>query len=215
MEIHDLIQGESAWDQFRLDHFGASEAAAMLGLSRNVTRNELLRMKKTGIAKVFSDWVQEHVLDHGHSIEEKVREITEGIIGEDLYPVTCSLGKISASCDGLTSGDRIAFECKQWNAGYGALVLAGTVPEEHAPQCQQVLMVTGAEKLIFVMSDGTPEKLATFGCCLTRNGSSGSARAGRSSKPILPTTYRPSRSRKSSAGRPRPCPRCASRSPAW
>ena len=32
------------------------------------------------------------------------------------------------------------------------------LPEEHMPQCQQVLMVTGAEKLLFVVSDGTPDK---------------------------------------------------------
>lgn len=156
---HDLIQGTDAWHQFRFEHDGASEAAAMLGLSKKTTRTELLRMKHTGIAKEFSDWVQENVIDPGHSKEAGARPLVEGIIGEPLYPQTYSYGRLSASCDGLTASDQIAFEHKAWNAPYAAMVEAGEVPEEHVPQCQQVMHVTGAEKLIFVMSDGTPEKL--------------------------------------------------------
>lgn len=158
-QTHDLVQGTDAWDQFRLEHFGASEAAAMLGLSKKTTRNELLRMKKTGIAKTFSEWLQVNVLDHGHEVEAQARPHIEKLIGEELYPVTCSDGKESASCDGLTMDDRIAMEHKQWNEALAASVAAGQVPEEHMPQCQQVLKVTGAEKLIFVVSDGTPEKM--------------------------------------------------------
>lgn len=158
-QTHDLVQGTDAWDQFRLEHFGASEAAAMLGLSKKTTRNELLRMKKTGIAKTFSEWLQVNVLDHGHEVEALARPHIEKLIGEELYPVTCSDGKESASCDGLSMDDRIAMEHKQWNEALAAIVAAGQVPDEHMPQCQQVLKVTGAEKLIFVVSDGTPEKM--------------------------------------------------------
>lgn len=158
MMTHDLIQGSDAWDQFRLTHFGASEAAAMLGISRKTTRNELLRMKKTGIAKEFSDWVQKNVLDHGHAVEGPARKIIEAEIGETLYPVTCSDGEISASCDGLTMAEDLAWENKQWNEEYAALVRSGQVPDEHMPQCQQVLMVTKAERLIFSISDGTRER---------------------------------------------------------
>ncbi|WP_027730038.1 YqaJ viral recombinase family protein [Variovorax paradoxus] len=158
-QTHDLVQGTDAWDQFRLEHFGASEAAAMLGLSKKTTRNELLRMKKTGVAKTFSEWLQVNVLDYGHEVEALARPHIEKLIGEELYPVTCSDGKESASCDGLTMDDRIAMEHKQRNETLAAVVAAGQVPEEHMPQCQQILKVTGAEKLIFVVSDGTPEKM--------------------------------------------------------
>lgn len=157
---HDLIQGTPAWDQFRLTHYGASEAAAMLGLSPNVKRSELLRMKHTGDAKVFSAWVQENILDHGHVVEAMARPVVEQIVGADLYPVVRSAGKISASCDGLTLDETIAWEHKQWNEESAALVRQGIVPEHHMPQCQQVLMITKAEKLIFVVSDGTDENLA-------------------------------------------------------
>ena len=156
---HDLVQGTPQWDAFRLQHFGASEAAAMLGLSKKVTRPQLLQAKKTGIAREFSDWLQANVLDYGHEVEALARPLVEAKIGDELYPVTCSRGKLSASCDGITLDDRIAFEHKQWNEGLAAMVATGIVPDEHMPQCQQIMLVTGAEKVIFTVSDGTPEKM--------------------------------------------------------
>ncbi|MBF8177838.1 YqaJ viral recombinase family protein [Herminiimonas contaminans] len=159
---HNLVQGSPEWQEFRLTHFGASEAAAMLGLSKKVKRNELLHMKHTGNAKEFSEWVQTNILDHGHVVEAQARPLVESMIGEDLYPVTCSLGLLSASCDGLTMSDEIAFEHKQWNTAHAALVAAGELPEEHMPQCQQIMLVTGAEKVVFVMSDGTADSFVSM-----------------------------------------------------
>lgn len=159
MKTHDLVQGSPAWHQFRLEHNGASEAAAMLGLSMKVRRTELLHVKHTGNAREFSDWVQKNILDKGHEVEAAARPVVEGFIGEDLYPVTCSDGKLSASCDGLTMSEEIAFEHKQWNEELAALVAQDIVPDEHMPQCQQILMVTKAVKVIFVVSDGTEENM--------------------------------------------------------
>lgn len=134
----------------------------MLGLSRKVKRTELLHMKHTGIAKEYSDWLQKNVLDKGHEVEALSRPIVERMIDDDLYPVTCSEGKLSASCDGLTMSYAIAFEHKQWNAEYAEMVRNGILPEEHAPQCYQILLVTGAEKVIFVISDGTEENMVSM-----------------------------------------------------
>jgi predicted phage-related endonuclease len=159
MQIHELIQGTQEWHEFRANHWGASEAAAMLGLSTKVKRNELLHMKAAGKAKEFSDWVQENILDHGHEVEALARPIVEKIIGDDLYPVTCSEGSMSASCDGLTMSGAEAFEHKQWNRELAESVKNGILPEEYMPQCQQVLMVTRAKRLIFVVSDGTEENM--------------------------------------------------------
>ncbi len=158
-EIHNLLQGSDEWHAFRFTHHGASEAAAMLGLSKKVTRTELVRMKATGLAKEFSDWVQENILDYGHEVEALARPLAEKILADDLYPVTCSLGAESASCDGLTMAETIGFEHKQWNADLAASVAAGFLPEDHVPQVQQQLMVTGAEKWMFMVSDGTEENM--------------------------------------------------------
>jgi predicted phage-related endonuclease len=158
-EIHELLQGSDDWHGFRFNHDGASEAAAALGLSKTATRTEMVRMKATGLAKEFSDWVQENILDYGHEVEALARPLAEKIIGDDLYPVTLSLGRLSASCDGLNMAETIGWEHKQWNAELAAALAAGMLPDTHMPQVQQQLMVSGAEKWLFMTSDGTEDNM--------------------------------------------------------
>lgn len=161
MKVHKLVQGSPEWLAFRLHHFGASEAAAMLGICPNTKRNELLHMKKTLSAKEFSDFVQKKILDRGHEVETLARSIIEVEMGEDLYPITGSDGEMSASCDGLTIDGWVAWEHKQWNDSLAEMVKNGSVPDYHMAQCQQVLMITEAERLIFTVSDGTPNKMVS------------------------------------------------------
>lgn len=159
MQTHNLIQGTKEWMEFRASHYGASEAAAMLGLSKQLTRNDLLLYKKTGKSKEYSDWVQKNILDYGHEVENSARLITESVLSTDLFPVTCSSGKLSASCDGLTFDDEIAWEHKQWNEELAEYIRRNnSVPDTHMPQCQQILLVTGTIRLIFTVSDGTDNK---------------------------------------------------------
>ena len=159
MQTHNLVQGSKEWQEFRAKHFGASEAAAMLGLSKQLSRNDLLLFKKTGKSKEYSDWAQANILDYGHEVEAMARELLESELGDELYPVTCSHGMLSASCDGLTIDGHIAFEHKQYNADLENFILTNkTLPDTHMPQCQQILMVTGAQKVIFMCSDGTEKK---------------------------------------------------------
>lgn len=159
MKIHELIANTPEWEAHRLNYDNASEAAAMLGLSKTTSRTELLHMKHTGLGKEFSDWVRKNVLDHGHEVEAMARPIVEEIIGENLYPVTCTLGRLGASLDGLTMAEQKAFEHKQWAAELAASVANDVVPDYHMPQCQQILLITKAEELYFVVSDGTRENM--------------------------------------------------------
>ena len=164
MKIIDIQggQGSDAWLTFRAPRFGSSEAAAMLGLSEHCTRSELLRIKHTGLERDFHDWVRRNVLDKGHAVEAATRPMIEAQIDETLYPVTCQgEGRLAASCDGLTLDGEIAWECKQWNESLAAYVTAGHVPDTHMPQCQHILLVTGAERLRFSVSDGTGERLVS------------------------------------------------------
>ncbi|MHB8916363.1 MAG: YqaJ viral recombinase family protein [Thiobacillus sp.] len=167
MQTHDgLIQGSPDWLRFRSSHFGASEAAAMLGVSALMSRDELLRLKHTGESKEFSDYVQRMILDKGHEVEAALRSVAEEFIGEELFPVTCSDGYLSASTDGLTMDESIVWECKQYNAADYALVLSGELPEKHWPQCQQLLLVTKAKQLLFTIggngADAPPSHLYVF-----------------------------------------------------
>jgi predicted phage-related endonuclease len=83
--------------------------------------------------------------------------VAEKIIGEDLFPTTYSNGFLSCSCDGITMMEDIAWENKQFNKDLAESLRQGILPEHHWPQAQQNLMVTGAEKLLFMTSDGTEE----------------------------------------------------------
>lgn len=153
-ELHELVQGSPEWHAFRLTHHGASEAAAMLGLSRFTSRSELLRQKSTGIAPEV-DAGKQRLYDAGHASEAAARPMAEEILGESLYPVTYSYGTLSASLDGLTIDGETAFEHKLWNVDLAAAVARVELPDEYQSQCQQIMLVTGAERVLFMVSDGT------------------------------------------------------------
>jgi len=156
---HNLLQGSQPWHAFRAEHFGASEASAMLGLSPYKTRTQLLNEKKTGLTADVDAFTQK-IFDKGHAVEALARPIVEKMIGEELSPMTFSNGKLSASCDGINFEGNIAWENKQFNAAHYEQVKNLELPEIHWPQCQQVLHCTGAEKLFFTISDGTEERTA-------------------------------------------------------
>ena len=151
-----IYQNTPEWRQFRAQHYGASEAAAMLGLSKTSTRNQLLHEKYTGM-KADPSFFTQKIFDNGHAVEALARPFAEQILGESLFPETFSDDMLSASCDGITADHVIAWENKQWNAELADLAMLGIVPDTHMPQCQQILMVTGAEVLMFTVTDGTKE----------------------------------------------------------
>lgn len=154
---HNLTQGSQEWHNFRSQHFGASEAAAMLGLSKYMTREELIQKKLGIIDDDISDY-QQAIFDNGHEAESKARAILLND-GFDLYPATFSREKLSASCDGITLDHVTAFEHKLWNQDLANYILENNaIPDTHMPQCQQILYVTGADELLFVCSDGTNDK---------------------------------------------------------
>jgi putative phage-type endonuclease len=154
-----LQQGSQEWHAFRLTHFGASEAGAMMGLSPYKTRDQLLTEKKTGLVPEVDAFTQK-IFDKGHAVEALARPIVEKMIGEELSAVTYSFGKLSASCDGISYMGDVAWENKQFNAELFEQVKNGELPAIHIWQCQQVLYVTGAGKLFFTISDGTEERTA-------------------------------------------------------
>lgn len=156
----NLTQGSKEWLGIRMSHFTASEAAAMLNVSKYMNRNELLDLKKTGVVKEVNGITQK-LFDEGHRVEELARPIAEEIIGEDLYPVTASIEtdelKLLASFDGLTLLNDIVWENKLLNASLKENLQRGIIPDQYKPQLQQQLMVSGAKKALFMASDGTEE----------------------------------------------------------
>ncbi len=161
---HDCAQGSDAWHALRAKHFTASEASAMLGVSKHETRASLMKRKATGLAEE-ADTATQRRFDDGHAAEAAARPIVEGIIGDDLYPVTMTADvdglPLLASMDGLTMLGDTGWETKLLNQDLRADVEAGTLHEHYTVQMEQQLMVSGADRIYFTTTDGTPEN--TFG----------------------------------------------------
>ncbi|WP_339503960.1 YqaJ viral recombinase family protein [Pseudomonas sp. RL_105y_Pfl2_101] len=162
MKIHNVAQGSEAWHALRANYFTASEAPAMMGASKQMKRTELLHAKKTGLDRDVSWWVQKNLFDKGHEAEALARPILEGRIGEDLFPVVGTEGDLLASLDGCTILGDILFEHKMWNEQLAADVRAGILDPHYYWQLEQQLLVSGAEKVIFVCSDGTEENFVSM-----------------------------------------------------
>lgn len=162
MKTLNLVQGSSAWHAVRLNHFTASEAPIMMGASPYMTREELLTMKKTGITAEVSEQ-QQRIFDRGHALEKLALPLAEKVLGVDLYPVTgCADVEglpLLASFDGLDMLEELGFEHKTYNADKAAQMReSGNVLPEYVWQLEHQLLVSGAASILFVMSDGTPDR---------------------------------------------------------
>jgi predicted phage-related endonuclease len=161
MKIHNVAQGSAEWHALRAKHYTASEAPAMKGASKYQTRTELLTMKKTGIVADVTP-SQQYIFDKGHATEASARPLVEALIGEELYPVVGTLGNLLASMDGATMLGETLFEHKLWNESLVAQVKAGDLAPHYYWQLEQQLLVSGAERVIFVCSDGTAENFVSM-----------------------------------------------------
>lgn len=156
MKIHNVAQGSAEWLALRAKFRTASEAPAMMGASKYQTRTDLLAAKKTGITPDVTP-SQQFIFDKGHATEALARPLAEALIGEELYPIVATEGNLLASMDGATMLGETLFEHKLWNESVVAQVKAGDLAPHYYWQLEQQLLVSGAERVIFVCSDGTPE----------------------------------------------------------
>ena len=164
MRTLNLSQGSNEWHAERSRRFTASEAPAMMGASKYQSRDELLYQKATGIGREATD-AEQALFDRGHRAEAAARRIVEDMLGQDLYPVTAVSDeddRLLASLDGCTIDETTLYEHKLWSEGLAAQVRARDLEPHYYWQLEQQLLVAGAEKVIFVCSDGTPEKFASM-----------------------------------------------------
>lgn len=165
---HDVVQGTGPWLRLREGFKTASEAPAALGVSKYVSRAELLRRKHTGIAEEHSAATLGKFAA-GHEAEAKARPLAEGLASSELFPVTMTAEAdgmpLLASLDGLSMDDTIAWETKHWNEDLAASVLAAAdgsaLAEHYKVQMDQELLVSGAQRCLFTCTDGTPERFVS------------------------------------------------------
>jgi len=168
MKILDLKQGSDSWKAIRSQYLVASEAPVIMGASPHMRRDELLRLKSTGLEREINEWVEKFIFKKGHDSEELARPIAEEFLGEDLYPLVAVREveglPLLASYDGMTApmyDDH--WEHKQYNKELFGIVHGGLALEpKHYWQLEHQLLVNGNSSCMFSCSDGTKENYAEF-----------------------------------------------------
>ena len=163
MNIVNFTQGSPEWLAHRAQHFNASDAPAMMGCSPYKSRTELLHELHTGIPAEVDAATQER-FNEGHRAEALARPLAEKIIGEELYPLVGSSGRLSASFDGLTLMYDVAFEHKSLNNELRACMDGMEEADERLPlfyrvQMEQQLLISGAERALFMASKWKGDEL--------------------------------------------------------
>lgn len=154
-------QNSPAWHAARAAYFCASEAPAMLGVSKFQTRTELLTQKKTGITDEV-DAGKQRLFDAGHQAEAAARPLAEEIIGQDLYPMVAVREvnglPLLASFDGIVMDESVVWETKLWNESLAQACRSGDLEPHYWAQLEHQLIVSQADTALFTTSDGTPER---------------------------------------------------------
>lgn len=162
-QIIDHAQGSPEWIAHRMDHCNASEAPIVMGVSKKGSRDELLRLKALRLEKEFSKYVEEVILASGHKAEAGARPIIEKQFGIELSALTAKNGIYSASKDGITFDMDKGWEHKVYNKELFELVSKGKEPDEHIWQMEhQFLVFPDLKEIIFTVSDGTEENMASI-----------------------------------------------------
>lgn len=152
MITYNLIQGTPEWATHRARHWNASDAPAMMGLSKYKTRAALLHEMHTGVSPEVDEHTQRR-FDEGHRFEALARSLAEEIVGESLYPVTGTEGKHSASFDGLTMLEDVAYEHKRLNEAIRAAQTVEDLDAMYHVQMEQQCLVSGAQKVLFLATN--------------------------------------------------------------
>lgn len=159
MKTISLLQGSPEWLAHRRTTRNASDAPAMMGVSPYVTRSDLVRQYATGVQREVDEQTQ-RVFDRGHEVEPRLRAYAEGLINEDLYPITGvnDDGYLGASFDGVNLDETIILEAKQSNAEKIRLVQAGQIPpQDYWQVVQQFAVCVTAESCLYVVGDGSAD----------------------------------------------------------
>jgi predicted phage-related endonuclease len=165
MKTLSLRQGSPEWHAHRASARNASDAPAVLGCSPYMSRTQILQFRQTGLRPEVDAGTQRR-FDDGHSIEAAQKPGAEDVIGEPLYPVVgCEVVdgiELSASFDGLTMDELMAYECKTLNDELRSCLNAiggiqandgRSLPKHYRVQMEQQLMVCAGDRVLFVAAD--------------------------------------------------------------
>lgn len=150
------IQGSDAWHEYRRTRGGASEAAALMGVSPYFPRTayELAQVK---LGHVEVD--QTPAMARGTRLEPAARAAAEDLLGEVFEPqVLEGPSRMVASLDGLSFHGRSILELKVPMKGresetWQHVAQHGTPPDGYWWQVQQQLLCSGAGMCFFAVCE--------------------------------------------------------------
>lgn len=163
MRICKLQQGTPEWHAHRREHFNASDAPAMMGVSPHETRAQLVRRLATGVSPERSAWEENNLFKAGHRTEALALDFAQKLVGDDLYAVVGveDGSKLSASFDGLAMDGSIAWEHKMLNNDIRAALdtdeaTGADLPLLYRVQMEQQCMVSKCERVLFTATRYSP-----------------------------------------------------------
>lgn len=150
-----LEQGSAEWKELRRHFLTASQAPVLFGISPYQERYDLYQEKRTG-RELPIDSFKANLFAQGHAFEPVARAMALEVSGLSFDPaVLTSMDHpdLMASLDGFNEGARAILESKLMGREALAQVKAGILPPHHVCQIQAQLLVSGAERCIYVARD--------------------------------------------------------------
>ena len=164
-ELIDIDQGSDEWLSARLNWACASEAPVIMGDSKYMSRNELMRIKKGWINNPLSEF-KDALFAEGHECEDQARKIAEIKHLIHLKPavITRVINNIQygASLDGFNQKSCFIWEHKLINKVLSENVLNGVLEPHYYWQLEHQMLVANIDSCYFNVSDGTTKNSLTM-----------------------------------------------------
>jgi len=149
---HKLISGTPEWHELRRNSIGASDAAAIIGISPWETRYQLW-CEKLGAAQQK----QNYVMSRGSAMEPQARAEYEKSVGAQFFPEVVFHDKypfLMASLDGMSLDGKHAVEIKCPGKETFNQAKQGIVPPHYYAQLQHQMMCAKLEKIDYYCFNG-------------------------------------------------------------
>ncbi len=146
--ILNLEQGSKEWHEARRNRIGASDAAAIMGVSPWTTPYQLWR-RKLGL---IPEQEENGAMRRGKELEVKAREICCELLDCELFPLTIVPEDdpwMICSYDGINLDKRIAVEIKCPGKVDHGKAESGEIPEKYRPQLKHQLYVCGFDEIYY------------------------------------------------------------------
>lgn len=149
--MKNLVQGSPEWHLFRQNHIGASDSAAILGISPWKTSIQLLEEKVFGWEEPMNNHMK-----RGNKLEPLARQAFEIETGWHFSPVVIESGNypfLAASLDGMSEDGKRVVEIKCGKSSH-KLAQLGIIPPYYYSQLQHQMYVAEVEEIFYYSFDG-------------------------------------------------------------